>query len=287
MKNFFRKFILSTLGKSVLLLPHSLVNKSYPTAAKSVHGFWYVGNVYDTSSIAYGIARNGEVEKEEVAVAVSVLKQLQPNFSFVDIGAHTGYYSILTSTLFPQSRITALEPGKEFIKEFQMSIDINNVTNITILDVAAGKENSTGILHMQGSGSSLSPWFKSTTSSEARTVHIKTLDGLFHSKQSVEFIKIDAEGFEYEILQGAKSLLSSEKPLLYVEIGGDLSVLDRKSTNPNFTETFTYMQSLGYDAYEFSTGKKEKVIHSQPWSGIRMCLFAHKDKHSDIVRKIS
>ncbi|HRH26087.1 MAG TPA: FkbM family methyltransferase [Candidatus Paceibacterota bacterium] len=287
MKQFLRKFVLSTFGKSVLLLPHSLTNQSQPTAAKSVHGFWYVGNVFNTSSIAYGVAKNGEVEKEEVAVAISVLKQLPPNFSFVDIGAHTGYYSILASTLFPQSKITAIEPGKEFIEEFKMSVDLNKITNISILEVAAGKESGAGTLHMQGSGSSLSPWFKSETSTEARTVQIKTLDELFHSKQPVDFIKIDAEGFEYEILQGAKSLLSSEKPLLYVEVGGDLSVLDRKSTNPHFSQTFEYMKSLGYTAYEFESGKGQKVNPTNPWSGIRMCLFTHNEKHRDVARNIS
>ena len=58
--------------------------------------------------------------------------------------------------------------------------------------------------------------FKNTHTGSIRTFETKTLDNLKLKK--VDILKIDVEGFEYDVLQGASKLLQEQKPRLILEV---------------------------------------------------------------------
>lgn len=62
-------------------------------------------------------------------------------------------------------------------------------------------------------------------------VEVKTLDELTPSEQVINFIKIDVEGGEFDVLKGAKALLQKDKPLLLFECGKGAS--DFYGTKPS------------------------------------------------------
>ena len=64
------------------------------------------------------------------------------------------------------------------------------------------------------------------------------------------FIVIDIEGAELDCLKGAKKLLSSKNEnVFFIEISVNDRHLDTIKINPNLLETFSLMQSYGYQAY--------------------------------------
>ena len=153
-------FLGKIIGRKILLVPE---NNKYMQAVKSNLGFWYCGNVYDTSDIAYGISVNGVGEKEETNVVHSILNLLPKNFVLLDIGANTGYYGIMSAYLFPESKSYSFEPLKNHCDLIKETIYLNRLTNTNILQYALGENNENKDIYIAGSGTTLIKEFTTNT----------------------------------------------------------------------------------------------------------------------------
>lgn len=111
------------IKKNILFIPTK--NIPFPQAVKSMDGFWYCGNVYDMADIAYGISINGLAEKEETFLVQKILKQLPKDYVFLDIGANTGYYGIMSAFLYPESKTFSFEPIKNHYDSIRESAYLN------------------------------------------------------------------------------------------------------------------------------------------------------------------
>ncbi len=258
-------------------------------AVKSNLGFWYAGNIFDTSDISYGIFRNGIVEKEETELVLNILKLLPENFNFYDVGANTGYYGIIAGRLFNKSTVYSFEPVKSHLKVLKENISINEIgDNVKIYDFALGDENSETKIHLAGSGSTINASFSDAENSETENIKLKRLDDLIHSDnlKTPDFIKIDTEGYELEVLKGANTTLKDTSPILFVEIAYSMKNLGRNYINNKFQETFEYLIDKGYKAYILAGSKvKEFSINERP-DGVNMYLFLNPAKHNNILDKV-
>jgi len=85
------------------------------------------------------------------------------------------------------------------------------------------------------------------------TVPLKKLDDMPEiNAQTVNAIKIDVEGFEYEVLQGAKKLLQKDKPVIYCEVWD----------NEKRSRCFNFMKELGYSIKVLSNDKLVDYINT-------------------------
>lgn len=136
----------------------------------------------------------------------------------VDIGANVGLFSLKSSKVVGKNgMVVAIEPEKNNFKLLQRNLMINKCQNVFPVNVAISNfdgiadflVSSEPVEHkLSESKSELAPHFVNTVKINVRT--IKTvLDQLGISE--VDFLKIDAEGAEFEVLSGAKSLLESRK----------------------------------------------------------------------------
>ena len=69
-------------------------------------------------------------------------------------------------------------------------------------------------------------------------IEMKAL-GSFSFDGKVDFVKMDVEGFEYQVLQGSKDLLLKDKPILWIEI-----------FNRNYSKVSQLLSELGYKQIE-------------------------------------
>ena len=276
-----QKIIHKILKRKVLFLP--LGGSSQIHAAKSTLGFWYCGDLYNTADIAYGIARNGVVEKEETELVLKILKQLPEHFTLLDIGANTGYYGIMSAFLFPTSQTHSFEPIKEHCELIQQSTYLNRLSNVTVNEYALGEIAAKKDIYTAGSGTTLVENFTENVRNKI-TIEIKKLDDVVKEKQiqNILFIKIDVEGFEYEVLKGAREIFSTGKPILFMEICHTKDGSYGLYTNENFKKTLDFMEELGY-----TTRIQEGVTlrpfdkNTFPPKGVWMFLFIHPS-HSSI-----
>ncbi len=80
---------------------------------------------------------------------------------------------------------------------------------------------------------------------EEITVEVKTLDGLLPAQKAVDFLKIDVEGGELDVLKGSRAMLKREHPLILFEFGvGSTEFYDSKPE-----DLYNLLQDCGYSLY--------------------------------------
>jgi FkbM family methyltransferase len=156
---------------------------------------------------------------------------------FVDVGAHIGKYTIIASKrIGPNGKVIAIEADPDNFDLLNRNIQLNNLSNVIALNYAVySKEERIKLYLPSGGGGeeeSLSSYTEYNTIMSDRAhgdekfveVNANTLDYLLLSntikqEEEVNWIKIDVEGAEYEVLKGAKDIISKSKDItLLIEI---------------------------------------------------------------------
>lgn len=143
----------------------------------------------------------------------------------LDIGANTGYYSILAKLTNPKSTVIAIEPVQRIFDRLVHNCE-KNTCSVECFNIALLDKDGPVILYdlplehhnlatLDGSGA--------VPFSEKRIptkILGKTLDTLVDEQgiQRIDLIKIDVEGFEPNVLFGAKRTIQKWKPSMIVEI---------------------------------------------------------------------
>lgn len=150
---------------------------------------------------------------------------LQPGMTALDIGAYHGFYTLLASRkVGPLGRVVAFEPSPRQIQRLVWHLKLNHCENVIVERVALGSSEGESEFFVVGSGSegcsSLRPPNDSHGTTRIR-VPLTTLDACLDREQikRVDFIKVDAEGGEWEILKGSRKLLEHEpRPVILCEL---------------------------------------------------------------------
>lgn len=138
---------------------------------------------------------------------------------FIDVGANIGRYSLQFSRRIGSSgRIVAIEPVPETFSVLARAVKANNFQNITLMNIACwNREIDVDLFIASHSGSSS---IKRNFDQGFVTVKAKTLDSVVEELglSRVDFVKIDAEAAELEILQGMRAILNKYRPRIIGEI---------------------------------------------------------------------
>lgn len=144
----------------------------------------------------------------------------------IDVGANVGMFTIpLALAVGDSGRVLAIEPWPENVAMLNYNLRLNALRNVVVRDIAASAECGEVLLHL---GSD--PAFHSTTTvvkgreaGENLRVPSQTLDAIWEDSGTpeVSFLKIDTEGGEFEILEGATRLLRTWRPAILLEAKGE------------------------------------------------------------------
>lgn len=163
------------------------------------------------------VIRHGYYEPE---ILEAILAHLPENGVFWDVGANFGMHSITVQSLRPDARVISFEPTPAPLARLTYNATLN-ASQIAILSVALGDTAGYARMEVKVSGntgiSSLSPWPGSKYDGHI-TVRVETGDALIVSGLVPEpsVIKIDVEGFEYQVLLGMSGLRDRAKTLTLV-----------------------------------------------------------------------
>jgi FkbM family methyltransferase len=153
----------------------------------------------------------------------------RPGDTVVDVGAHIGLYTLIAAKrVGPGGKVIAIEPDPENFKILKKNILLNQLSNVKALGCAvySTKEKLKLFLPQLEQGRTI---FNTVMQDRARTsnnfleVEANTLDNILESINitEVNWIKIDVEGAELEVLKGAVNTISSNKNItLIIEIHG-------------------------------------------------------------------
>ncbi len=166
--------------------------------------------------------------------------------TFIDVGANIGLYSIALSKYF--DRTVAFEPNPItfMVLEANLALSKTQTSQAFCLGVSSAQKQAN--LYMPSDGnlgwSTLSPERHSADANVAATViELDTLDNLSKTlgfeQYPVSLIKIDVEGHEAEVLQGAMGILNRWGPIVLVEV----------LAGPAGRASFEILKSCGYSRY--------------------------------------
>ena len=184
----------------------------------------------------------------EANLTTFLLRYLKNDMTFIDVGAHIGFYSLLCGHLV--NKVYSFEPTPwtyELLKD-------NTKKFINITTTNAGASDIDG----EFSFSDYGPGYGAYNSASAegtilrfKPQHITTktvqLDSFFEKNLiHPDFIKLDAEGFEHKILAGLTKTLRNDRPLITLEMAGDEKWAEncKKSSDILFTAI--------YESYEMT-----------------------------------
>ncbi len=147
----------------------------------------------------------------------------------VDVGAHVGRYSILGSKLVGMTgKVIAVEAHPDNFQLLKRNLQLNKSGNVIALNCAAYSEDETHLrLFLAGEDKGNTIYNTLMESRHATekfvTVHAFKLDSIVQhagiQAHEINWIKIDVEGAEYEVLKGAQNILSKSKDIsILIEI---------------------------------------------------------------------
>lgn len=189
-----------------------------PLPVKLDFGFWWLAwNDYVGDSVFIGVYEEAETKFVE--------RFLKEGMTVIDIGAHYGLYTLLASRkVGATGKVIAFEPSPRELRRLILNLKLNRCFNVKVEPIALG--NETGIAEFfladaKRTGCSSLRAQKGKSSLRKIKVPIVRLDDylMLNRIENVDFIKVDAEGAELEILKGSLQTLSRHKrPIWLAEV---------------------------------------------------------------------
>jgi FkbM family methyltransferase len=164
----------------------------------------------------------------EASTVLVLATTLKSGDVFVDVGAHVGYFSMIAASLVgPRGRVIAFEPNPENFLALQRNAALNAYPHVVCVNSAVGEQDGSVTFYNNadndGGHALWDPGLhdfnrRSRVCPEPVTVPMTTLDAALARLRvaSVKAVKIDTEGAEVRVLQGARHCLSSESNRLLV-----------------------------------------------------------------------
>jgi FkbM family methyltransferase len=207
---------------------------------------------------------------------------LRPEDSFVDVGANIGVYSVLASGV-AGARSLAFEPIPSTFANLKRNMDFNNLQNkAELFNLGVGDKEET--LTFSDSLDAINHVIQDSSFTGATTsVPVNSLDNLLVGK-NVNLLKIDVEGFEANVINGASETL--ERPELRVIIMETNGLSDQYAFGQNYIHD--KLLSLGFIPYNYLPKERRlnKITATNPENTIYVRDLKYVEQRIQSARKI-
>lgn len=173
--------------------------------------------------------------------------------TIVDVGAFQGEWSRTVRQIWPNSRLVMVEPNVAGQLELA---HVAKELNAELIGELLGAENDLTVpFNVMGSGSSIMP---ERSGVQRTTEHrcLRTLDSLLQNARPPGLLKIDAQGYELQILKGAAQILPSIELVLL-----EIAIIEINEGAPLLDEVVLFMKERGFVTYDIWQ------IHRRPLDG--------------------
>ena len=202
-----------------------------------------------------------------------------------DVGAFQGMLTLFFAR--QGSRVVAYEPVQRNRQRLLENVALNHLSNVSVRPVALGASAGTGVMAvdpLMSGGSKLGAEPSPTASIVSERVEINTLDRDIqeHGLPEPGFVKIDVEGFELSVLQGAARTLQRSKPDLFLEMHGETMEAKIRKTG----EIVTCLFDLGYRNITHIESGSAITPENSP-TAARGHLYCHVPERTPVFRLAS
>lgn len=167
------------------------------------------------TAIARSLVEFGEFARPEVDLCAALMERLASGW-MLDVGANLGTISLPLAKAFPQWRFAAFEPQAAIFRLLAANATLNGLEHVALFPWCVGEKP--GIVDFPAppirnlNSGAVGRDFKSPNTLPALMI---ALDNL--KLDPVRLLKIDVEGFDLEVLQGASAVLKAQRPAVLFE----------------------------------------------------------------------
>ena len=197
-------------------------------------------------------------------------RNLESNSYFIDCGANIGVWSLLALNVIKDENggVLSFEPNPALYERLLHSKGINNLDlNWKVFDSALSNFNGKGVIYIDDGTHQFSSLTKQNIYTRSLNINCIKLDDI-EGLEKIDGIKIDVEGHELEIIQGATNKISSSKPWLVVEFNSSYT----KTNSVKEWKVSQFLYGLGYE-----TNHRNLTYHSLPFC--KDIIFYHPYRH--------
>ncbi|MEL6534040.1 MAG: FkbM family methyltransferase [Bacteroidota bacterium] len=264
------KFTLDTLNglglaKYRLVKPlQRVAPKAWPEKVVSRRGVrWKLWN--STDHVSRALMYYGVYEPASTAILPRFVKQ---GDYCLDIGANAGYFSVQMGKLIgPKGKIMGFEPSPDFYDRLQTHIELNQISD-RIKTIRAGLSDEPGTLTLVQAGCNASFYQGALVTDNEENAKlprhespILVLDEYWKELgwDKLDFVKLDVEGFEANVLAGGQKVFSTYKPSFLIEFNRELY----ENIGSSFDHVLDHLESWGYDAFWIDDQPNKKMSMAQ------------------------
>ncbi len=196
----------------------------------------------------------------EPEVARLLLQVIQPNWVVCDVGAHIGYFALLLAKLVgPGGKVIAFEPCPNNFRTLEENVRMNDCRNVVLEKRAVAA--TTGVMNLRSNDTneltSRASLVYGQPMMDVETVSLDDYSSKFQER--IRFVMMDVEGAEAAVLQGMRSVLRRDLPMLLIELHGFDS---REQSHPALRELqsmdyqFRFLDSVGSEVHVLAEPRK-------------------------------
>jgi FkbM family methyltransferase len=217
--NTFRRALIYFILEWYASLFNPKYNKKDPVIVKEIQGSKMYLDMRD-KGVSQELALMGV---REPLFTQTLQDALREGDCVLGVGANIGYYALMAAHLVgPRGKVYAIEPVPHNIKLLEDSIRLNNYSNIETFNLAMGQSDSVSKLYLSDHPN-WSSFYRPRRVKGQIDIQIASVDSFLKDKRLPDLIRMDVEGYEYEILIGMSDLLESGRPLrLLIEFHPDI-----------------------------------------------------------------
>lgn len=224
---------------------------------KSILGFIFTGDIR-RGEISEAWSKNLIPEYEELSLVSPFFVDVQV---LLDVGANTGLYGLVFASrddFNSDKKVFAFEPQKRQAEILRNTVLENHWQHqFFVHELALSNVDGEAWINNESDVSTGGSLVKTQGSHSVELVKLATLDNFCAKNKvvSIDLIKIDVEGHEFELLMGGKLTIEEHTPLIYIELSPHTK---------SIKETTFFLKSQGYQMYRLDNGLI--VEYSEPLS---------------------
>jgi FkbM family methyltransferase len=186
----------------------------------------------------------------EPDIQFAIQAYCKPGDTVCDVGANIGVYTTQMSKLVgPHGRVIAFEPTEKFHKRLKRNLELNHSQNVLVNKLIVSDHVGTHEISISDQTASINLLSdcqqKETIESTTLDIHLKDMD-------SLSLMKIDVDGWDFHVLNGAQQIIRKHRPLIIVEC--------TRSKHSEPKDILSLLTQLNYDLYLDSDRSQQKKL---------------------------
>lgn len=200
-----------------------------------------------------GISQELQTFKTHEPLSTKIISQLlRKGMICLDIGANIGYYVLLESKIVGDTgRVIAIEPSPQNYSCIQKNLQLQKSQNVNAFNFAAGDTDGSirFFVNERSNGCKVLLEGEKLPNRPGTVIEvpIKRMDNFLNEKEikKIDFVRMDVEGYEWNIFQGMINTIQKSKPIVQLEV--HKGRMGNKITN-NF---FEFFKTNGYEVSSY------------------------------------